>query len=175
MCRWVQTHDCCECYRGRGGVDTEVSGRRYTPPAQQFQCYVTKLRLYFYLYNGTSFADRLKQQSAPNTRGPFSQCCSKHRNSFVPHAPRQILRRWRIQSQQSPANACGGYGPSGSCERPTPNRLPEWRREVSWQRHRKHSVPTGQGRADAPPAPAEWIMWGIGDRGHALLKSLRGH
>ena len=50
MCRWVQMHECCECYRGRGGVDTEVSGRRYTHPAQQFQCYVTKLRSYFYLY-----------------------------------------------------------------------------------------------------------------------------
>ena len=60
MCRWVQTHECCECYRGEGGADTEVSGRRYTPPAQQFQCYVTKLRLYFYLYCGVALRQLLK-------------------------------------------------------------------------------------------------------------------
>ena len=32
MCRWVQTRECCGCYRGKGGADTEVSGKRYTHP-----------------------------------------------------------------------------------------------------------------------------------------------
>ena len=49
------TREYCECYRWEGGADTEVSGKRYTPPPRarnKFQCYVTKLRLYFYLYFG---------------------------------------------------------------------------------------------------------------------------
>ena len=40
MCtRWVheRVSECCECYRREGGADTEVSGKRYPPPAQQFQ------------------------------------------------------------------------------------------------------------------------------------------
>ena len=44
------TREYCECYRWEGGADTEVSGKRYTPPPRarnKFQCYVTKLRLYF--------------------------------------------------------------------------------------------------------------------------------
>ena len=46
-----ETHECCECYSAEGGADTEVSGRRYTPPHNSFKCYVTKLRLYFCLYH----------------------------------------------------------------------------------------------------------------------------